>query len=717
MAQEKASAFEVVQKVGKSFFLPISLLPFTGVLLGVGASFTNPANLEKLGLTGLMGEGTILNLILTIFTALGEVTFANLPLLFAMAIGLGLAKNEKAIATFSSAIGFLAMNKVINVFLVRSGKILADGSVAEGVPDGMITSVLGIKSLQMGVFGAIVLGLLVVWLHNRFYKIELPSALSFFGGTRFVPIISIVGATFLGAFFSFAWPTIQYGISQLGSLVVASGVFGTFLFGVIERALIPFGLHHVFYIPIWTTGLGGQMEIAGKMIYGAQNIYFAQLADPATTAFSIDAVRFMVGKYPFMMGGLPGAALAMYHTVPKERRNDVKGLYFGAGFTSFLTGITEPIEFTFLFLAPMLFVIHVIAAGVSFALCHILNITVGTTFSDGLIDFTIFGLLQGPGKTNWPLLVALMAVYFVAYYFIFKTLIIKWDVKVPGRDESGEAKLYSKADYLSKKGGKQGAADAKSADIIIGLGGMANIKDVDACATRLRVSLADVGKINEGMLKATGASGVITKGTGIQVIYGPTVSVIKSNLVEYIDDIKAGRAEEPVGGEAPAKAVATASSAATNTAKATLEFVAPMTGNLINITKMKDDAFAQKMMGDGFAVEPTDKVLVAPIDATVSMVFDTKHAIGLTTDSGAEILIHMGIDTVKFKGQGFEVFCKPGDKVKAGDKLATMDIDYFKKEGIDTTTAILYTNMDAGQTVTVEEGQVTTGDVGKVRIG
>lgn len=567
MSNQKASAFEVLQKVGKSFFLPISLLPFTGVLLGIGASFTNPTNIKNLGLEAILSEGSILNLILNIFTGLGEVVFANLPLLFAMALTLGLAKSEKAIATFAGAISFLSMNKVINLLLLSNGTILPDGSLGPDVPAGMITSVLGIQSLQMGVFGAIILGLVVVYLHNRFYKIELPSALSFFGGTRFVPIISIVGSLFLGVFFFFTWPVIQVGISHLGEAVVSSGVFGTFLYGIIERALIPFGLHHVFYIPIWTTGLGGQMEVAGQIVYGAQNIYFAQLSDPNTTSFSIDAVRFLVGKFPFMMGGLPGAALAMYHCVPKEKRKDVEGLYFGAGFTSFLTGITEPIEFTFLFLSPLLFAIHVFCAGVSFALCHLLNICVGTTFSDGFIDFTIFGILQGTEKTNWPMLVVLIAVFFVVYYTIFKFLIKKWDIKIPGRDDAGATKLYTKADFLEKsnKDAAQGANDlssvnaqnaantahssnastsgavleeSQSATIVRGLGGIANIQDVDACATRLRITLNSIDMVDDSVLKSSGASGVIKKGSGVQIIYGPKVSVIKSNLEEFIEEHK-----------------------------------------------------------------------------------------------------------------------------------------------------------------------------------
>lgn len=697
MSNQKSSVFEVLQKVGKSFFLPISLLPFSGVLLGIGASLTNQTNIKSLGLESVLSEGSFPELILKIFSALGDVVFANLPLLFAIALAIGLAKSEKATAAFASAVGFLAMNKVINVLLVNSGKILPDGSLAEGIPDGMITSVLGIQSLQMGVFGAIILGLVVVYLHNRFYKIELPAVISFFGGTRFVPIISIIAASALGVFFFFTWPVIQIGIGKLGSIVVNSGVFGTFLFGCIERALIPFGLHHVFYIPIWTTGLGGQMEVAGQIVYGAQNIYFAQLADPNTVNFSIDAVRFMVGKYPFMMGGLPGAALAMYHCIPKERRMQNKGLYFGAGFTSFLTGITEPIEFTFLFLSPMLFVIHVICSGISFALCHLLNICVGTTFSDGLIDFTIFGLLQGPSKTNWPLLVALIAIFFVVYYFIFKFLIIKWNVKIPGRDDDSPSKLYTKQDFLNRNN-QVNAQDTRSMDIVKGLGGESNISDVDACATRLRVTVLDSSKVDDEFLKHTGASGVLKKGSGVQVIYGPTVSVIKSNLVEYLETINTSGQKDVLAGVADSN------------------YIVPMNGKLIAVEKVKDEAFSSKMLGDGFAIEPVDGIVYAPASGEVSMLCDTKHAVFLKLSSGIELLIHMGINTAAFQGQGFDIYCKQGQQVTAGDKLAKMDMKFFEQQGIDTTTMFIYTNLPDGKKIEVVEGSVKVGDNGKITV-
>lgn len=532
----KTSAFEILQKIGRSFFLPISLLPITGVLLGIGASFSNQATVERLNLSSIMGNGTFLNYVFIIFSSIGEIVFANLPILFAMAVALGLARAEKAVAVFASAVSFLTMNITINKLLIFSGKLTDNGDIPSDALTGSLTSVLGINTLQLGVFGGGICGLVVAYMHNRFYKIQLPSSISFFAGTRFVPLVSIFASVVLAVMFFIFWPVVQVGISKLGNIILGSGIFGTFLFGVIERALIPFGLHHAFYIPIWQTSLGGTMEIGGKIIEGAQNIYFAQLADPNTVSFSIDAVKFLVGKYPFMMGGLPGAALAMYHCIPKERRAEAKGLYTGAGFTSFLTGITEPIEFTFLFLSPALFGVHVFLAGISFALCEILRIAVGTTFSDGLIDFTVFGLLQGNAKTNYVLLIALMLGYFALYYVVFKYLIIKWDIKIPGRDlQEGEIKLYSKDDY-KRKGIVENAY--RSEMIVKGLGGIENILDIDNCATRLRITLQNPSLLDEEIIRPTGSAGIIKVQSGVQIIYGTKVSIVKSELEEYIQDIQ-----------------------------------------------------------------------------------------------------------------------------------------------------------------------------------
>ncbi|MBO5293775.1 MAG: PTS transporter subunit EIIC [Clostridia bacterium] len=538
--EKKGSAFfSILQRVGRAFMLPIALLPIAGLLLGVGSSFTNTATLEAYNLVGFMGPGTVLYSIFTVLASVGTVIFDNLPLLFAMGVALGMAEQEKGTATLSAAIAFFVMHKTINALLVISG-MLEEGVLQEGA----IANVVGIESLQMGVFGGIIVGLGVAALHNRFYKIRLPNVISFFGGTRFVPIISTVVYILVGVLMFFVWPYIQSGIYALGDLVLRSGYAGTLIYGFIERILIPFGLHHVFYLPFWQTGVGGSALIDGAMIYGAQNIFFAELASPATKVFSVEATRFMSGKFPLMIFGLPGAALAMY-TCAKDTKKKVAGsLLLSSALTSMLTGITEPIEFTFLFVAPILYVIHSILAGLSYMLMHLLRVGVGMTFSGGLIDLTLFGILQGNEKTNWIMIPLVGIFYFAVYFFLFRFMIRKMDYKTPGReDDDADVKLYTRADYNAKKAGesanhsKNGGSDT-SALILEGLGGMENIANLDCCATRLRVTVKDGEKVNEGMLKQSGAAGVIRKGGGIQIVYGPQVSVIKSELEEYIDSQK-----------------------------------------------------------------------------------------------------------------------------------------------------------------------------------
>lgn len=529
-----SKTFGILQRVGRSFMFPIALLPIAGFLLGIGSSFTNPAMIEAYNLTNVLGEGTILNAILSIMSSTGNIIFANLPIIFAMGVALGMAEKEKAVATLSAAIAYLVMHATISKMLFLTGKILADGSFSEDVVEGSIVSTTGILSMQMGVFGGIIVGLGVAALHNRFYKIKLPTVISFFGGTRFVPIISTLVYILVGVLMFFIWPIIQSGIYALGGLVVNSGYAGTFIYGVIERALIPFGLHHVFYLPFWQTGVGGSMLIDGTVVYGAQNIFFAQLASPNTTHFSVEASRFMAGKFPIMMFGLPGAALAMYMSAKPSKKKIVGGLLVSAALTSFLTGITEPLEFTFLFVAPLLYAVHCVFAGLSFMLMHLLKVTIGMTFSGGFIDFFLFGILQGNGKTNWLVAIPIGIAYFFIYFFVFKFLIKKFNYITPGKEEdTQETKLYTRKDLNEAKEGEKNISQL----IIDGLGGMDNIKNLDCCATRLRVTVNDGQNVDDSILKQSGASGVIKKGNGVQVIYGPRVTVIKSELEDYMHEI------------------------------------------------------------------------------------------------------------------------------------------------------------------------------------
>ncbi len=677
----KDKIFSVLQRVGRSFMLPIAILPVASLLLGIGGSFTNETMLEAYHLTGVMGKGTVLNALLQVMNDAGNIVFGNLPIIFAMGVAIGMANKEKEVAALAAAISFFIMHASISAMITINGG-------AEAMLNGATTSVCGITSLQMGVFGGIIVGLGVAALHNKYYKIELPQVVSFFGGTRFVPIISALVYTFVGIAMFFVWPVVQKGIYAVGDVVIASGYFGTWVYGLMERLLIPFGLHHVFYLPFWQTAVGGTMEVNGQLIEGAQNIFFAQLADPSAPKFAVEATRFMSGKFPLMIFGLPGAALAMYRCARPEKRKVVGGLLLSAALTSMLTGITEPIEFTFLFVAPALYGIHCVFAGAAYMLMHICKVGVGMTFSGGIIDMVLFGILPGQARTNWIWIVIVGIGYFIVYYFLFTFLIKKFDLKTPGReDDDEETKLYTKADYLAK-GAK--AEDATSDMIMRGLGGKKNITTVDCCATRLRCTVEDPSLVREGLLKASGASGVIHKGNGVQVIYGPHVTTIKSNLEDYLETAP----NTLYSGEDVETAAADSADSKKKVSKK-FTIYSPMSGMAGDISEADDEAFAGKMMGDGAIVTPDKATVVAPCDGTIGFVFDTKHAIGMETEDGTGLLLHVGIDTVSLGGNGFEVLVENGQKVKKGDALMNLDLDYLTKNAKSMTSPIIVTDVDA----------------------
>ena len=713
----KDKIFGVLQRVGRSFMLPIAILPVAGLLLGIGSSFTNATTIETYGLTKLLGDGTVLHALLVIMNKVGSAVFDNLPLIFAVGVAIGMAKKEKEVSALSAVIAYFVMNTAINAMLTITGQILDDGSIAESVLEGTITSVCGIQSLQMGVFGGIIVGLGVAVLHNRFYRIQLPSALSFFGGTRFVPIISTIVYMFVGILLYFVWPVVQNGIYALGSLVTGSGYVGTLIFGLIKRALIPFGLHHVFYMPFWQTAVGGTMEVAGQMVQGGQNIFFAQLADSANIAhFSADATRYFSGEFIFMIFGLPGAALAMYQCAKPEKKKAAGGLLLSAALACMATGITEPLEFSFLFVAPALFAVQVVLAGSAYMIAHMLNIAVGLTFSGGFLDFFLFGILQGNEKTSWMRVIPVGIIYFCLYYFIFKYLIKKFDFKTPGReDDDTETKLYTKADVNARKEAQTDGTtsadkeDARSEAITRGLGGKKNISDVDCCATRLRCTVHEPGRVNDSILKATGASGVVHKGNGVQVIYGPNVTVIKSNLEDYLE-----KAQDTYAETEAAKAEETEvqpQEAQEQKVIETITVCSPITGLAADLSTVPDEAFAGKMMGDGAAVTPEDPYVRAPEDGEVAFVFDTKHAIGFVMDSGVSILIHVGIDTVKLNGEGFEALVESGQTVKKGDPMLKLDLEYLKAHAPSLASPVLCTELEDNQRIRLlKEGPVKAGE-------
>ena len=712
----KDKVFSVLQRVGRSFMLPIAILPVAGLLLGIGSSFTDTTTIETYGLTNVLGDGTLLYSLLVIMKSVGSAVFKNLPLIFAVGVAIGMALKEKEVAALSAVIAYFVMNTSINAMLTITGQILDNGEVAQSVLEETITSVCGIQSLEMGVFGGIIVGLGVAALHNRFYEIKLPNALSFFGGTRFVPIISTIVYMLVGILLFYVWPVVQNGIYALGGFVTGTGYVGTLIFGLIKRALIPFGLHHVFYMPFWQTAVGGTMEVGGQLVQGGQNIFFAQLADSANiTHFSADATRYFSGEFIFMIFGLPGAALAMYHCAKNEKKKQAGGLLLSAALTCMATGITEPLEFSFLFVAPALFVVQVVLAGTAYMVAHMLDIAVGLTFSGGFLDFFLFGILQGNAKTSWIMVIPVGIIYFFLYYFIFKFLIRKFDFKTPGReDDDAETKLYTKADVNAQKKAQNakdvtGSGGSVSEAIARGLGGKKNIASIDCCATRLRCSVRDNGLVNDAVLKATGASGVVHKGQSVQVIYGPNVTVIKSNLEDYLE-----RAPDLLETPAEINETKQASKQKEEAGAKVIDHIvisSPITGIAANLETVPDEAFAQKMLGDGAVVTPQDPYVRAPEDGEVAFVCDTNHAIGFITKTGISLLIHVGIDTVKLNGQGFEALVESGQEVKKGDFLLKLDLEYLSQNAPSIVSPVLCTELEDNQRICLlNNGKVEAGE-------
>ncbi|MGY3766535.1 glucose PTS transporter subunit IIA [Vagococcus vulneris] len=691
----KGKGFEVLQKIGKTFMLPIALLPVAGLLLGVGASFTGDAFIKTYNLQDILNEKTLIFKFLSVLKDCGDIIFANLPLLFAVSVALGMAKAVKEVAALSAVVAYIMMyaslTSVIDNFLDL--KKLEQTS-------GLIGQVLGFEhTMNTGVFGGIVVGLIVAWLHNKFYKIDLPDALSFFSGTRFVPIISALAGVALGFIFAFIWPFVAAGIAALGVLVANLGVVGTFIYGFAYRALIPLGLHHVFYLPFWQTALGGVATIDGQTVEGAQNILFAQLG--AGIPISPEYSKFFSGMFPFMIFGYPAAAYAMYRQAKPNKKEKTKGLLFSASLTSIFTGITEPLEFSFLFASPFLyFGVHCVLAALSFAIMNILQVGVGVTFSGGLLDFVLYGILPGQEMTNWIPVIFVGIIYAFVYYFVFTFFIKKYDIKTPGReDDDVETKLHSKQDYLNSKDGKEYTEEEKlSYQIILGLGGNGNLVDVDNCATRLRVNVKDGLQVNQSLLKDAGAAGVVVNGNGVQVIFGPKVANIKTNIDEFI----AAGPKVVIGEESGSNSegVPTVDSKETISAVSTdVEMISEAIysvseGRVIPISAVADQVFSQKMMGDGFAVLPTSGDIYSPVRGEIMSIFPTKHAMGIKTPAGLELLLHMGLDTVQLEGKPFELLVEEGQEVTEATQLAKVDLQGILDAGKGLDMIVVITNMN-----------------------
>ena len=697
----KKHLFSLLQRIGQSFMLPIALLPIAGIFLGIGSSLTNTNMLAAYHLKGLMGPGTAPYILFSLLNSAGSIIFDNLPILFAVGVAIGMARSEKATAALSSIIAFFVMHSTIGSLITYTGR-------SHSFLTGATTEIVGITSLQMGVFGGIIVGLGVAALHNRFYKIELPKVFSFFGGTHFIPIISAITYVGIGILMFYIWPPIQILINDAGKLVLMSGYGGTFVYGLLERALIPFGLHHVFYMPFWQTAVGGRELVNGQLIEGAQNIFFAELASPDTSHFSVAATRFMSGKFPLMMFGLPGAALAMYTCARPENKKAVGSLLLSAAISSAVTGITEPLEFAFLFVAPPLYVIHCAFAGLSYMLMHMLNVGIGMTFSGGFLDFFLFGILQGNTKTSWLHVIPVGILYFIVYFIVFRVMILKFNYQTPGHEKDNATPVNN--------------ADNKSQQILDGLGGLENISDLSCCATRLRVTLHRPSKLNKEKLLATGAAAVVANGDGVQVVYGPEVTVIHARLQDYIAQIIPAPSSTADNSAAvpttsaevsnPAVSAEAKDSDNLSVADAITDIVyAPCNGTVIPLKEINDGVFSEGYIGEGLAIEPVDGSFYAPFDCSVAMVFDTHHAIALHTANDTELILHVGLDTVKLNGQHLEVFVQEGQKIQKGDLILRADLEGIQSAGCRTVTPVVITGAGGAESVELlKTGPVHIGD-------
>ncbi|MCK1994983.1 PTS transporter subunit EIIC [Peribacillus muralis] len=669
--------FGVLQKIGKALMLPVAILPAAGILLAFGNALQNETLLD---IAPFLASGGV-EMVASVMENAGNIIFGNLPLLFAVGVAIGLAGGD-GVAGLAAIIGFLIMN-------VTMGTVLGIDAVDIKNNGAMYTNVLGIPTLGTGVFGGIIVGVMAAFMYNKFYEIELPPYLGFFAGKRFVPIATAVSAVVLGLLMILIWPTIQSGLNAFSeNMLGANLTLGAFIFGVVERALIPFGLHHIFYSPFWYE-FGSYVNSAGVEVKGDQRIFMEQIKDGVQ---NLTAGTFMTGKYPFMMFGLPAAALAIYHEARPERKKIVGGLMASAALTSFLTGITEPLEFAFLFVAPVLFGIHCVFAGLSFMTMHLLDVKIGMTFSGGLIDYVLFGLINP--QTNAWIVIPVGLVFALIYYFGFRFAIRKFNLKTPGREVE--------EDEDTESTGTASTAGSLPGDILDAMGGKENISHLDACITRLRVSVNDIGSVDKNRLKKLGAAGVLEVGNNIQAIFGPRSETIKGQMKDIMDGKKPRKVEA-----SPEKGVENQIEdivpAPLRTEGVSERFVSPIKGELKSITEVPDAVFAEKMMGDGFAILPLEGLVVSPVDGTIVNLFPTKHAIGIVSEAGREILIHVGIDTVKLEGKGFEALVAQGDKVTSGQPLLKVDLEYVKNNAASIITPIVFTNLSEGESVKIEK--------------
>ncbi|HDD6951504.1 TPA: PTS transporter subunit IIABC [Staphylococcus aureus] len=670
--------FGQLQRIGKALMLPVAILPAAGLLLAIGTAIQGEALQHYLP---FIQNGGVQN-VAKLMTAAGSIIFENLPMIFALGVAIGLAGGD-GVAAIAAFVGYIIMNKTMGDFLQVTPKNITD-------PASGYASILGIPTLQTGVFGGIIIGALAAWCYNKFYNINLPSYLGFFAGKRFVPIMMATTSFILAFPMALIWPTIQSGLNAFSTGLLDSNTgVAVFLFGFIKRLLIPFGLHHIFHAPFWFE-FGSWKNAAGEIIHGDQRIFIEQIREGA----HLTAGKFMQGEFPVMMFGLPAAALAIYHTAKPENKKVVAGLMGSAALTSFLTGITEPLEFSFLFVAPLLFFIHAVLDGLSFLTLYLLDVHLGYTFSGGFIDYVLLGVL--PNKTQWWLVIPVGLVYAVIYYFVFRFLIVKLKYKTPGREDKQSQAVTASATELPYA-------------VLEAMGGKANIKHLDACITRLRVEVNDKSKVDVPGLKDLGASGVLEVGNNMQAIFGPKSDQIKHEMQQIMNGQVV---ENPTTMEDDKDETVVVAEDKSATSELSHIVHAPLTGEVTPLSEVPDQVFSEKMMGDGIAIKPSQGEVRAPFNGKIQMIFPTKHAIGLVSDSGLELLIHIGLDTVKLNGEGFTLHVEEGQEVKQGDLLINFDLDYIRNHAKSDITPIIVTqgnitNLDFKQG---EHGNISFGD-------
>ncbi|HCY7619422.1 TPA: PTS transporter subunit IIABC [Staphylococcus aureus] len=670
--------FGQLQRIGKALMLPVAILPAAGLLLAIGTAIQGEALQHYLP---FIQNGGVQN-VAKLMTAAGSIIFENLPMIFALGVAIGLAGGD-GVAAIAAFVGYIIMNKTMGDFLQVTPKNVTD-------PASGYASILGIPTLQTGVFGGIIIGALAAWCYNKFYNINLPSYLGFFAGKRFVPIMMATTSFILAFPMALIWPTIQSGLNAFSTGLLDSNTgVAVFLFGFIKRLLIPFGLHHIFHAPFWFE-FGSWKNAAGEIIHGDQRIFIEQIREGA----HLTAGKFMQGEFPVMMFGLPAAALAIYHTAKPENKKVVAGLMGSAALTSFLTGITEPLEFSFLFVAPLLFFIHAVLDGLSFLTLYLLDVHLGYTFSGGFIDYVLLGVL--PNKTQWWLVIPVGLVYAVIYYFVFRFLIVKLKYKTPGREDKQSQAVTASATELPYA-------------VLEAMGGKANIKHLDACITRLRVEVNDKSKVDVPGLKDLGASGVLEVGNNMQAIFGPKSDQIKHEMQQIMNGQVV---EKPTTMEDDKDETVVVAEDKSATSELSHIVHAPLTGEVTPLSEVPDQVFSEKMMGDGIAIKPSQGEVRAPFNGKIQMIFPTKHAIGLVSDSGLELLIHIGLDTVKLNGEGFTLHVEEGQEVKQGDLLINFDLDYIRNHAKSDITPIIVTqgnitNLDFKQG---EHGNISFGD-------